>query len=121
MKKVFKIIPIFILLINIAQAQNCNIEIEVLDGKYMFGEVTKMKNTNIVKKMEVQFSSEVMEVILQVEGQNYLIKVINQNCQAYCSKSKRIRQLHSGDEKIVMNLFADKHDDIVAQIKACGS
>ncbi len=121
MNKLLKILPAFILFFNIAQAQNCNIEIKVLDDKYMFGVVTKMENTKIVEKMEVQFSSEVMEVIFPVEGQNYLIKVINRDCQAYCRKDKRVRQLHSGDEKIVKNLFADKHDNIVAQIKACGS
>ncbi len=121
MKNIFNILPIFILSFNVAVGQNCDIEIEVLDGKYMFGHVVKMENTKLEKKMKVEFSSDVMEVVLPVEGQNYLITVINQDCQAYCKKSKRVRQLHSGDEKIVKNLFADKHDDIVAQIKACGT
>jgi len=78
-----------------------------------------MENSDLVKKMEVNFSEEVMEVVMPIDGQNYLIKVVNENCQAYCSRAKRVRQLHSGDEKLVRNLFKDKQEDIVEQIKKC--
>ena len=56
---------------------------------------------------------------MPVNGQNYLIRVTNQDCQAYCSKAKRVRQLHSGDEKLVKNLFKDKKEEILAQIREC--
>jgi len=114
---------ILIVLLNLSvltlQAQNCNIQIQILEEKYMFGEAEKATDTKVVKKLEVNFTSEYMEVIMPIKGQNYLIKVVNQDCQAYCTRAKRVRQLHSGDEKLVRNLFKDKHDDIVAQIKEC--
>lgn len=103
----------------LVRAQNCDIQIQILDDKYMFGAAEKMDDSEVVKKMEVNFTSEVMEVVMPVDGQNYLIKVVNQDCQAYCTKAKRVRQLHSGDEKLVRNLFKDKEQDILAQIKAC--
>lgn len=103
----------------ILRAQGCDIQIQILEDKYMFGHAKKMENSDLVKKMEVNFSEEVMEVVMPIDGQNYLIKVVNENCQAYCSRAKRVRQLHSGDEKLVRNLFKDKQEDIVEQIKKC--
>jgi len=100
-------------------AQNCDIQIQILDDKYMFGHVEKIDNSKTVKNLEVNFTSELMEVVMPVDGQNYLIKVVNEDCQAYCSRAKRVRQLHSGDEKLVRNLFKDKKEDILAQIKEC--
>ncbi|MCK5470843.1 MAG: hypothetical protein KAI99_20110, partial [Cyclobacteriaceae bacterium] len=99
---------VFICFLSIAKAQSCDIQIKILEDKYMFGQATKMDNDQPVKKMEVNFTSEVMEVVVLVNGQNYLINVINQDCQAYCTRAKRVRQLHSGDEKLVRNLFKDK-------------
>ena len=97
----------------------CDIKIQILEDKYMFGQAELLTNSPAVKKMEITFGKEFMEVILPVEGQNYLVKVVNEDCQAYCSRAKRVRQLHSGDEKLVRNLFKDKHDNIASQIKAC--
>ena len=108
MKKIFILIPVFICFLSIVKAQSCDIQIKILEDKYMFGQATKMDNDQPVKKMEVNFTSEVMEVVVLVDGQNYLINVINQDCQAYCTRAKRVRQLHSGDEKLVRNLFKDK-------------
>ena len=119
MKKVFIIASLLIYSALLAEAQNCDLQIEILQDKYMFGQVTKMSPDATVKKMEVNFDNEFMEVVLPVDGQNYLIKVVNQNCQAYCTRQKRVRQLHSGDEKLIRNLFKDKEADILAQIREC--
>ena len=102
-----------------AFSADCDIQIEILSDKYMFGQAEKIENSEVVKKMQVQFYDEFMEVIMPIDGENYLIKVVNQNCQAYCTRAKRVRQLHSGDEKLVRNLFKNHHDDIVSQIKSC--
>lgn len=102
-----------------AKAQQCDIKIQILEGKNMFGHVEKINGEKPIKKMEVNFTDELMKVKMSVDGQNYLIKVVNENCQAYCSRDKRVRQLHSGDEKLVRNLFKEKHDDIATQIRAC--
>ena len=110
---------VFICSLSIAKAQSCDIQIKILEGKYMFGQAIKMNSNQLVKKIEVDFTSEVMEVVMPVNGQNYLIRVTNQDCQAYCSKAKRVRQLHSGDEKLVKNLFKDKKEEILAQIREC--
>ena len=103
-----------------ASAQQCDIQIQVLEGKNMFGHAEKINGEKLLKKMEVNFTSELMEVKMPVDGQNYLIKVVNENCQAYCSRAKRVRQLHSGDEKLVRNLFKQKNEEISNQIRACG-
>lgn len=119
MKKIFLLTVVFIYFLSIAKAQSCDIEIKILEGRYMFGKAVKMNSNKTVKKMEVDFTSEVMEVVMPVDGQNYLITVINQDCQAYCTKAKRVRQLHSGDEKLVINLFKDKKEEILAQVREC--
>lgn len=119
MKKAFVVATIFFYSFIIAQAQDCDIQIEILKDKYMFGQATKMDNNQTVKKMVVTFNNEFMEILLPVDGENYLIKVVNENCQAFCTREKRIRQLHSGDEKLVRNLFKDKKEDILAQIREC--
>lgn len=119
MKKVFAVATIIFYSFIIAQAQECDIQIEILKDKYMFGQATKMDNNQTVKKMVVSFNNEFMEILLPVDGKNYLIKVVNENCQAFCNREKRIRQLHSGDEKLVRNLFKDKKEDILAQIREC--
>jgi len=108
-----------ILFVNIAHAQKCTIQVQILDDKYMFGQAEKLNEGQPVKKMEVHFTNEFMEVIMSIDGQNYQIKVVNENCQAYCTREKRVRQLNSGDEKLVRNLFKDKQDDILKQIKSC--
>jgi hypothetical protein len=71
--------------------------------------------------MEVNFTSEYLEVVMPINEGNYLIRVNNEACQAYCSRDKRVRQLHSGDEKLVRNLFKAKEQNILGQIRACGS
>lgn len=119
MKKAFVVATIFFYSFIIAQAQDCDIQIEILKDKYMFGQATKMDNNQRVKKMVVTFNNEFMEILLPVDGENYLIKVVNENCQAFCTREKRVRQLHSGDEKLVRNLFKDKKEDILAQIREC--
>lgn len=112
---------VFCTIVGLSKAQSCDIQIQILEDKYMFGQVQKMEDTSPIKKMKVSFNSEFMEVILPIENQNYLIRVVNENCQAYCSRAKRIRQLHSGDEKLVRNLFKEKQEAIVQQINGCDS
>ncbi|MCK5370923.1 MAG: hypothetical protein KAQ62_20305 [Cyclobacteriaceae bacterium] len=119
MKQLFILSTVLICFVSTAKAQECDIQIQILEDKYMFGQASIMDDKEPVKKMKVNFTSEVMEVVLPVDGQNYLIKVVNQDCQAYCTKAKRVRQLHSGDEKLVRNLFKNKKEDILAQIRAC--
>ena len=120
MKLKLFLIAAFVMFSLAAQSQSCDIQIQILENKYMFGQAEKIDNSEKIKKMEVTFNSEFMEVVMPVDNQNYLVKVVNQDCQAYCSRAKRVRQLHSGDEKLVRNLFKDKYDDIVAQIQECG-
>jgi hypothetical protein len=121
MKKSFIVTTLFFYSFLIANAQTCDIQIKILEDKYMFGHATKISSDQLSKKLGVNFNDEFMEIVLPVDGQNYLIKVINQNCQAYCTREKRVRQLHSGDEKLVKNLFKKKNEEIIAQIRECES
>jgi hypothetical protein len=119
MKKLQLILLFSIISTGSVKAQECDIQIQVLEDRYMFGTASKLSSDPSSKKLEVDFTSEYMEIILPVEGENYLIKVVNESCQAYCSREKRVRQLHSGDEKLVRNLLKDKMPDILEQLKSC--
>lgn len=119
MKKIHLILLFSIISTLSAKALECNIQIQVLEDRYMFGTATKLNTDPSIKKLVVNFTSEYMGITLPVEGENYLVKVVNESCQAYCSREKRVRQLHSGDEKLVRNLLKDKMDDILEQLKSC--
>lgn len=121
MKKTILLTIAFLTIINLVKAQECDIQIEILEDRYMFGKAFILNDKAPVKKIEVSFTSEFMEVVLPMDGKNYLIKVVNEACQAYCSRAKRVRQLHSGDEKLVKNLFKDKKEEIEGQIQECQS
>ena len=121
MKKTTLLTIVLLITIYLAKAQECDIQIEILEDRYMFGQASVLNDDPPVKKIEVNFTSEFMEVVMPMDGKNYLIKVVNEACQAYCSRAKRVRQLHSGDEKLVKNLFKSKSDDIQFQIKECQS
>ena len=121
MKKTTLLTLLLVIAINLVQAQECDIQIEILENRYMFGQAMQLNNDAPVKKIQVEFTSKFMEVVMPIDGKNYQIKVVNEACEAYCSRAKRVRQLHSGDEKLVKNLFKDKKDDIQFQIKECES
>ncbi len=119
MKTVFILTIVLFASPAFAQSRDCDIQIQILEDKYMFGHAVKLDSQDEIKKATVNFTSENMEVMLSLEGQNYLITVINEDCQAYCSKAKRVRQLNSGDEKLVKNLFKTREKEILEQIRAC--
>ena len=102
-----------------AKSQSCDIQIQILEDKYMFGIATETEFDSKLKKPKVDFTSQVMKVRLPMEGKTYLLEVQNEACQAYCTRSKRIRQLHSGDEKLVINLLKSRREDIQKQIADC--
>lgn len=109
----------FTLLASPSKAQTCDIQIEILPGRYMFAEATKISTDKELNDLQITFSDEFMEVLMPDAGEHYQIRVINHNCQAYCTQEKRVRQLNSGDESIVRNLFTEKKNDILAQIHQC--
>ncbi len=119
MKKIILFITFIMFLGSLAYAQGCDIQIEILKNRYMFGQATKLEETHSHKKIVVTFSEEFMEVVIPLEDEYYLIKVVNEACQAFCTREKRVRQLHSGDEKLVKNLFKDKSGDLLKQIQDC--
>ena len=98
-------------------AQDCEIKVEVLPDQFMNGKITSLSDE--VKNIQVTFFAEVMEVKLPLEGKNYKFSVPNENCQAYCKRDKRVRQLNSGDEKLVKNLIKIREEDILAQLREC--
>ena len=119
MKSLIKVLPFFIIFPLSAFSQNCDITIEILPEQYMFGTVSEVSNE--VSKTQVEFKDDVMKVLLPLNGKFYKIIVLNENCQAYCKRQKRVRQLNSGDEKLVRNLLSAREEDIIKQIKKCTS
>lgn len=103
------------------QPESCDIQIEILPDRYMFGILKNTQAADAKDKINVDFMSDVMTVMIVHEGKSYTIEVENENCQAYCKKAKRVRQLHSGDEKLVKNLIKDRKDDIIRQVMRCES
>ncbi len=54
----------------------------------MYGLAEKISDMQHAKKMEISFTSEYIMVILPLDGQNYMIHVVNQDGQTYCTKAK---------------------------------
>jgi len=102
------------------QAQSCDIKIEILPDQYMYGTASTGDVEVPKNKVLVDFGEELMLVQLTEDGVNYRIEVLNENCQAYCKRHKRVRQLHSGDEKLVINLINQRRPDIMGQLAGCG-
>jgi len=98
---------------------NCNIEIMILPERYMSGTITETNNVKNNKNTHVVFSNTDMKIMFRNKEKAYIITVLNQDCQAYCRKQKRIRQLHSGDEAIVINLIKQRKDEILRQYQDC--
>jgi len=118
MKRLAFILFILTLFSSQSYSQSCDVKIEILPEQYMYGTVSEIKDE--VRKIDVEFKDDVMEVFMPLNGKNYMLKVINENCRAYCKKQKRIRQLHSGDERLVKNLINSRKEDILSQLKRCG-
>ncbi|GEM_PF-3152138 len=118
MKHIGILVFLFVSMISNSYSQNCDIQIEILPEQYMFGTAKEVKEE--VKKIDVQFKENTMEVFLPIDGKGYLLSVLNENCKAYCKRQKRVRQLHSGDEKLVKNLIKGRESDIARQLKSCG-
>ncbi len=121
MKTLILFSTLIIVSLEFTKAQECDIKIQILEDRFMFGQASKLNDEPPIKKMEVNFTDEYLEVIMPLDNKNYFIKVVNEACQAYCSRDKRVRQLHSGDEKLVRNLFKTREQEILDQIKSCGS
>ena len=120
MKNLILIFTIIIFSNSFAFAQKCNIKIEILPEQYMQGTAKTVSEATAKNgKIQVNFTEDIMEISMPMNGQNYLIEIQNDNCQAYCKKQKRVRQLHSGDEKLVINLIKERQEDLVAQLKSC--
>ena len=117
MKRIFLSMIALGLFVSNSFSQECDVRIEILPEQYMHGVIKE--TTEETKKIDVEFTSEVMEVLLTLEGKNYVLTVVNDNCQAYCKRQKRVRQLNSGDENLVKNLIKDREEDLVNQIKQC--
>ncbi len=119
MKYYYLALVLFIFISVPSYSQDCEIKIEILPEQFMFGTISEISEE--VNKTKVSFNNEVMEVWLPLDGKNYKLRVLNENCQAYCKKQKRVRQLNSGDEKLVKNLIKSREKDIALQIKKCGA
>lgn len=117
--KRFSIFMLVLLSASQLSRAQCNVQIEIMKGRFMVGEATLLDTKTPSKKIEVKFSTNFMKVIVPADGQNYQIMVENHDCKAYCTKAKRVRQLNSGDEKLVKNLFKQKQSDILQQINTC--
>ena len=57
MKQFFILSTVLICFVSTAKAQECNIQIQILENKYMFGQASTMDDKEAVKKMEVNFTS----------------------------------------------------------------
>ncbi len=72
-----------------------------------------------LKKVKVIFDEDLVSVYVPQAKGSILLNIENSNCEAYCSKVKRVRQLNKGDEKLLRNLIDREMLSIVSQAKAC--
>lgn len=123
----FKTLPIVIVLlavINLSShsqkllaVEECNFKLVIVKDRYLFGKAY-LREENI-KRMKVKFTSSVVNVRVPYGKKMILLAIQNTNCRAYCPRAKRIRQLNSGDERLLIKLLKKRKKSLLNQLGAC--
>lgn len=116
---IFSFIGFFILIMPNVQAQSKSpFQVEVVDNLYLRG--LAQVSSEGAKKVRVAFSPEIVKVLIPHKDQSIVLEILNTDCEAYCPKVKRVRQLNPGDEQLLRNIINKQKDQIFRQLKASG-
>ncbi|WP_299454376.1 hypothetical protein [uncultured Microscilla sp.] len=97
--------------------KDCDFKVMIVKGRYLFGKAF-LKNEKI-RRTKVKFTDKLVKVRVPYGKKSMLLAIENTNCRAYCPRAKRIRQLHSGDERLLIRLLKKRKKSLVTQLKAC--
>lgn len=123
LKKLYLTIALFSLISvsgysqQVLSTQDCDFKVMIIKDRYLFGKAF-LQNEKI-RKTKVDFSSTLVKVWVPYGEKSVLLAIKNTNCRAYCSRAKRIRQLHSGDERLLIKLLRKRKKSLLNQLKAC--
>lgn len=93
-------------------------QVEVVDNLYLLG--LAQVTTEVAKKVQVKFATDVVRVQIPNGSQSILLEILNTDCQAYCPKVKRVRQLYPGDEQLLRNIINKQKNLIFTQLQKSG-
>ncbi len=102
---------------NFSNNDDCNFKVLIVKDRYLFGKAYLKQDR--LKKMKVKFTSTVVKVNVPYREQSILLEIENSNCRAYCPRVKRVRQLNSGDKKLLIRLLKKRKKSLLDQLSAC--
>ncbi|OJJ16837.1 hypothetical protein BKI52_33575 [marine bacterium AO1-C] len=117
---------IFVLLVSIslsgqaqsfASSNDCNFKVLIVKDRYLFGKAYLKEEK--LKRMKVKFTATVVNVNVPFREKSILLVIENSNCRAYCPRVKRVRQLNSGDRKLLIKLLKKRKKSLLNQLSAC--
>jgi len=102
---------------NFASANDCKFKVLIVKDRYLFGKAYLKEEK--LKKMKVKFTATVVNVNVPYREKSILLVIENSNCRAYCPRVKRVRQLNSGDKRLLLKLLKKRKQSLLNQLSAC--
>lgn len=103
---------------NFSPSDNsCDFKVTIVKDRYLFGKAFLQQEG--VRRIKVNFTSKLVNVWVPFRKKSILLAIENSNCQAYCPRVKRVRQLHSGDERLLIKLLKRRKKSLMNQLSAC--
>lgn len=101
-----------------AQQHKANVEIEVLEGRFIRG-TGCFAEVNI-EDIKIDFTASSVTIVIPHEDKSIVLDMVNTDCKAYCDKAKRVRQLRKGDDTMLRNIILKEKSNILRQLKQGG-
>ena len=98
-------------------ATNCKFKVLIVKDRYLFGKAVLQQER--VRRTKVKFTASVVKVQVPYREKSILLLIENTNCRAYCPRVKRVRQLHSGDKRLLVKLLKKRKKSLLNQLSAC--
>ncbi|EAY27347.1 hypothetical protein [Microscilla marina] len=97
--------------------EDCDFKVMIVKDRYLFGKAF-LKNEKI-RRTSVKFTAKLVKIKVPYGKKSMLLAIKNTNCRAYCPRAKRIRQLHSGDERLLIRLLKKRKKSLLNQLNDC--
>jgi len=102
---------------SFSSSDDCNFKVLIVKDRYLFGKAYLKEEK--LKRMKVKFTATVVNVDVPFREKSILLVIENSNCRAYCPRVKRVRQLNSGDRRLLIKLLKKRKQSLLDQLSAC--
>lgn len=102
---------------QLLSAGDCSFKVTIVKDRYLFGKAYLQEEG--VKRIKVNFTPSVVNVFVPYQDKAILLAIENSNCRAYCPRVKRVRQLHSGDKRLLIKLLKQRKKSLMDQLSSC--